>query len=83
MTDGRLWINIPISSPLGGAGPFGGGHWNASHKVQVESTPLAHGIHLSDMPYLGFSSFPVPLSLVLTLLPGTNSKIKSQTYPQA
>lgn len=52
MTDRRLQINIPISSPPGGGGPFGAGYWNASHKVQVESTPPAHGINLSDMLFL-------------------------------
>lgn len=73
MTDGRLWINIPISSPLGGGDHLEGGtgmlltksRWNPS---------LAHGIPLSDMPYLGFSSFPVPLCLILTLLLGPPPK---------
>ena len=79
MTDRRLQINIPISSPPGGGGPFGGRDWNASHKVQVESTLLP----TASTSMTCFSSFPVPLSLVLTLLPGTTSKIKSQTYTQA
>lgn len=52
MTDRRLQINIPISSPPGGGGPLGGGGLECFSQSPGGINPLAHGINLNDMLFL-------------------------------